>query len=529
MEKITVLSLLKEYRAWVKKGEIQFLPKNSEEQRAILEELDDLIPDFEAASKKSGGLSTNLDWHNTHKKGRDLWRQLVSASLNVIDHDSKGNSALFDYLEKATLFEDVLYGLEPYYRDHTLHSIWVYIIGEHILRDHIPDVHCNLNWYLFNDFEKEKASYKSDLLSCAQQKEKDIRDQVNAKRDAVWCIMALCHDLGYCAAKLEKINDRVRDVLEFFDLPSFRQVGYSLDVEQQYLVTQVLELMAMDVIIVPSENYRDENVDRDDKVKIRCYRDDSTYWRLCRALEKRQHGILSAYILYKLVGLFAESWVRGTAEEWGLEDEEAVENIIRGDILFAIAQHEFEFAHLNQIGSLADLLFIADELEEFSRYGRELLTRKYSDTTADAAIQFTPKNPEQGEDVEIDLFYDFDISRNLNDYFQFFWRKARRLCTVYSLDVPPGRDKGKYCRIKRVRMTVSQNQHEFFFEIHQDAGKKNRGYLPETQLDVEKYDEGEYILSCRDDQIDVHTKKGKKDLKAWCENAHECYRETSRA
>ncbi|RJQ57336.1 MAG: hypothetical protein C4530_12775 [Desulfobacteraceae bacterium] len=518
MEKITVLMLLHKFQEWVKKGSIQFLPKRSEEQQTILKLLNDLIPDFEAASKMKGGLSANLDWYDTHMKGRDLWHGLVSASLNTIDHDSKGNSDLFKYLEKATLFEDVLYGLEPYYRDHTLHSIWVYFIGEYILREHLSSVHDNLNWYLYNSFEKEEASYKKDLIRSARKKEQYIREQVNQKRDAIWCIMALCHDLGYSPAKLDKINDRVRDVIEFFDLPSFKQVGYSLDVDHQYLISQVLELMAMDVTIVPSENYRDEVVDTDEKVKIRCYRDDSTYWRLCRALEKRQHGILSAYILYKLVGLFAESWVRGTGEEWGLEDEEALDNIIRGDILFAIAQHEFDFAHMGQIGSLADLLFIADELEEFSRFGRQMLTRKYSDTTADTAIKFTPKNPKQGDDVEIDILYDYDTSRSLNDYFDFFWRKAQRLCTVYSLDLDSSE---KYCAITRVKMTVKQNRNEFYFEIRKGDENKNKGYLPGTQIGENKYEKNEYILSCRDDQIDVHTKNGKEDLKIWCKHAHE--------
>ena len=85
---------------------------------------------------------------------------------------------------------------------------------------------------------------------------------------------------------------------------------------------------------------------------IKCYRDDSTYWRLCRALEKKEHGILSSYLIYKILGIFAESSVRGPAEEWGLNDIEAKENTIRGDILFAIAQHEFDFAHLNQLAQI---------------------------------------------------------------------------------------------------------------------------------------------------------------------------------
>ena len=82
MEKITVLSLLNKYRTWVKKGEVQFLPKGSEARQTILTLLDDLIPDFEAASKKEGGLSRSLDWHKTHMKGREFWRELVSSALN---------------------------------------------------------------------------------------------------------------------------------------------------------------------------------------------------------------------------------------------------------------------------------------------------------------------------------------------------------------------------------------------------------------------------------------------------------------
>ena len=144
MKKLNVLELLKNYQNLVKKGKIQFLQKNTPEQQNILQLLNDLISDFSEASKK-GDLSTNLDWQDAHKKGRDLWQELASSALNAIDIDSKGNSKLFNYLDAATSFEEILYGLEPYYRDHTLHSLWVYFIGEHILRDHLPEKQNSLN------------------------------------------------------------------------------------------------------------------------------------------------------------------------------------------------------------------------------------------------------------------------------------------------------------------------------------------------------------------------------------------------
>ncbi len=524
MQWINVPFLLRKYQSWLSADSIQFLPKGKDAHNEVLKHLKSLTDIFEKASSFKGGLSVNLDWYETHKKGRDLWYSLLSSSLNSIDENSKGNSELFDYLDKATSFEDVLYGSEPYYRDHTLHSLWVYFIGEYMMRDLLPDIHENLNWYLYNDFELESSTYKSDLMSGARNREKTISDQVNNKRDAIWCIMALCHDLGYSAAKLDMINDRVQDVLKFFDLPSFSKVGYSLEIEKQYLITQVLELMAMEVRLVPSQNYRDSNVEIDEKVKARCYRDDSTYWRLCRALEKKQHGILSAYLIYKTLSIFAEASVRGTAEEWGLDDTEAVENIVRGDILFAIAQHEFDFAHMIQLGSLAEILFVADELEEFSRYGRQLLTRKYFDTTAHAAIHFVPENPAQGEDIEIEMFYDYNCDRGLEDLFPFFWRKAQRLCKIYSLDQPEDEAMKGYCTISRIKLTVQREKYRFYFELSRGAENRNKGLLPKTEIEGKEYDGGEYTLSCMDDRIDVHTDADKKiNLMDWCNNAHKRY------
>ncbi|MFC1816289.1 hypothetical protein ACFL0M_10190 [Thermodesulfobacteriota bacterium] len=131
----------------------------------------------------------------------------------------------------------------------------------------------NLNWYLFNDIEREKKLYSQKLITEAKSREKALCKDVNKNRDAIWCIMALCHDLGYSLAKLDNLNEKVKNVLKFFDIPDFRHLGYSLDIEHHYIVSQFLELMAMDVRIVPSADKKD--------FLIKCYRDDSTYWRLC--------------------------------------------------------------------------------------------------------------------------------------------------------------------------------------------------------------------------------------------------------
>lgn len=507
MKKITILDLLQRYHTWVSNGQVQFLQRSTPGgQKEILAGLSSLISDFERAAReqrKNGrDISEIMDWHETHKKGRSLWEKLLSSALSYIDPESKGNSRIFEYLEAATGFEDLLYGLEEYYRDHTLHSLWVYLIGEHILRDHLPRVHADLNWYIINDIEKEESSYSPKLFEEAKDKEKQLCKEVNKKRDSIWCVMALCHDLGYSLEKLGKLNERVRNVLQFVDLPNFQQIGYSLDIEHQYHVSQFLELMAMEMRIVPSEDLKN--------VLIKGYRDDSTYWRLCRAFEQKKYGILSSYLIYKILHIFADSWVRGPAEEWGLQNDEAVDNIIRGDILHGIAQHEFDFAYLHELSSLADILVLADELEEFSRYGRPMSSRKYYDTTADAAITFKRnKNA-----IEIEITYEMAKHQDNKQYYKFFVDKAERLCELYSLSEEDGST--RYPLIRSLRMIVMRQDKTLSFYR---KGAIYRAYLPRTKLDGKVYEAGERDLDCIDDKLRV--KEINTPVRIWVENAIE--------
>ena len=283
---------------------------------------------------------------------------------------------------------------------------------------------------------------------------------------------------------------------------------------------------------------------------IKCFRDDSTYWRLCKALERKEHGILSSYLIYKILGIFAESSVRGAAEEWGLDNSEAKRNIIRGDILFAIAQHEFDFAHLNQLGSLADLLIVCDELEEFSRYGRELLTRRYYETTAKTSIHFEDlegsSNVEPGDEIKIKMVY-VSQHKKREDFLDFFRRKAERLCSIYSLKPSPedkaDEEKGKedYCTITNIEMrvewekpqkkanarnktakkknsTTTRGREKYWFKFSRDT-LDIEGDLPacedpqyKKRKDCKK---GKKKLRCYDDELRVIVRKDVIPLKRW--------------
>ena len=264
LKTFSALTLLGEYKGYVEEGSIHFLRKGQADVKSLLvdlvKELGGEINNEGKVVEKEGEESNKRNWYESHKIGRDLWHKLASYALNSIDQNSKGNSRLFEYLDDATKFEDVLYGLDDYYRDHTLHSLWVYILGEYLLRNDLSKIHNKkLNWYLFNDIKRdcEEYEYPDDLVTVSEIKKEELCAGVNEHKNAIWCIIALCHDLGYSLAKLKLLNEKVQNVLKYFDVPNFERVGYRLDIEHQYLIEQFLELMAMEVRIVPDEGYRE--------------------------------------------------------------------------------------------------------------------------------------------------------------------------------------------------------------------------------------------------------------------------------
>ncbi len=277
IDEIEEITLLEHYREWVDTGKIQFLARSAQ-QREVKKCIADLLRTMNALKQKETDKDKKdkkdkkqkhgegQEWYEAHENGRKLWEVLAKYALRDIEPTSKGNSTLYDFLSASTKFEDILYGLESHYRDHTLHSLWVYLIGEYVLREKLKGtgIREKLYWYLYNDISEDadKISIPEVLVNYSKIKADILAKVVTRYTDAIWCIIALCHDLGYSLEKLSILNDRVKEVLKYFDITNLEHTGYSLDIEHQYLVSQCLELMAADVRIVPGENY-DEIKDED--------------------------------------------------------------------------------------------------------------------------------------------------------------------------------------------------------------------------------------------------------------------------
>ncbi len=521
MMRMDEVDLCRFFRKRVENKKIMFIKGN--EIIKVCKLIDELIDEVKKETPEQ------IRWHECHEKGKALWEKLINLSLKELDPGAKGHN-LFKYLKAATEFEDALYGLSKYYRDHMLHSIWVYLIGYKLMNTKLKYHMNHVDWYVFNNVESPKEDeikdlklrslntnetarireieriiykeikesppkeisinnnkrlliedfiYLEDRIKFLKRKTNKIDDeekkdlikkvlvhamsrlkskrlslQADELKDPIWCIISLCHDLGYSLSTLQKINEKVENVLQFIDMSDFNRAGYSLKIEQQFLTKQFLELMSDDMIIVEDPN--------GEEALIKLYRDDQIYWSLCDSLEKREHGILSSFVLYKLLSTLGATTVRNPGEAWGLgsdskdddDEKEALITLTRSLILFAMAQHEFKKCRANQLGSLADLLLLCDEVEEFLRWGRPVRHKTFVPSIAKVKIGF---DIEKEKKVAIKIEYEVSDGQNVTEYFM---RKANKICEKYSLnetDVRKGRVADPL-RIEKIIMKIKSKK-----------------------------------------------------------------------
>lgn len=61
-----------------------------------------------------------------------LWKVLFEAAMTSINPDKTGYDKLFKYFDAYVEFEELIFASDSFYRDHTLHCIWVYLLGEYL-------------------------------------------------------------------------------------------------------------------------------------------------------------------------------------------------------------------------------------------------------------------------------------------------------------------------------------------------------------------------------------------------------------
>lgn len=356
----------------------------------------------------------------------NLWKALFEAAMTSINPDKSGYDKLFKYFDAYVEFEELIFASDSFYRDHTLHCIWVYFLGEYLKRreefhDLFLDSENNIHMLhavselfqtteLFQDSEKKYREFQDMEATCLGVYQKD---------DAIRCISALTHDLGYPLKKIEKINKSMKKVLPYFSVSSFDDFTFEYNNIQQDFVKMFIDflsrepslnLSAADVktydilrkilsvnktgvaigvnheaIAALSEEEKQHTLHSLNYVQ---YFTSPIYNRFgfWNDFEEYRHGIMSAFLLCKNLRAFQDIDYDEIKNDFRYNHRETLESMMAiKQILTSISNHTSEQFRIKELNTDTFLTFV-DELEEFSRISRASQNREYVEEFCDTAL-----------------------------------------------------------------------------------------------------------------------------------------------
>jgi hypothetical protein len=298
-------------------------------------------------------LSDDIDIYGLSGHIAELWTTLVAKSVKCLRyHDDRepykkqdkqpmayGAAELGHYFRKYTEFEHLLYGANARYRDHVVHVFRTWFLGLRLLLDKTLDKITLLERFKLEGVDSE-----------------DLQPDALVKI-SMWTLASLCHDLGYPLEKSKQILNATKEMMSFFVSNPSYNLETSFSGVQDYMNEFVLRLISSKMVLKEPENK---------EILYKGRVQPKYYMKFSKSLEKSNHGIISAIIVYKALVYFVESDYT-VNEDYSFSQEEAKQFYIRRDILRSIASHTTNDIYHMHSNTLSFLLFICDELQEWDR------------------------------------------------------------------------------------------------------------------------------------------------------------------
>lgn len=320
----------------------------------------------------------------------ELWNKVLQGSIEILKrYDLRENPTvcnssipltptkdlpriedIYNYYKKASEFEKILYGSDPWYRDHFAHVLRVWLLGVYIVFELNNKIKCPS----FGEYSKDRTSLfpQNELF-------------------AAFSIAALTHDLGYPLQKTQKLNKKISDILNSFGGINWNDINATLNITRHNSALLLLNLLSskikfdeknvakefghevnetVDTYIEKREkfkgiaDYQEHNYHQKIPIFLRTqYKYHQKYFD---SLEQFEHGFLSALLLHRKLLYFKEGEF-AIEEDYPFAIEEARQFIIRREILRAIASHTCDDIYFLNFLSLESLLYFADEIQEWGR------------------------------------------------------------------------------------------------------------------------------------------------------------------
>ena len=305
-----------------KRDEIRFIGSGPGESKEKIYKLDE-----------KAGLLTQWDLV------RELWESLLGDALVFLKSKDKrekfhdklvyGVKDLSAFFETFREYETVLYGARGRYRDHLVHVFRVYLLGEYVIRE----------------------TFGFDKVSCEEVDKLTISWE---EKEATWCIISLCHDLGYPLEAIFDINQKARDMFQKFGRVSIQELAYGLSPQYQTISDFILRFISSS--LQPSSDSKRFDIHLQTKF----------FLKFSNALDRFNHGLISCIVLMKNLVYFLESdYLMDSIKP--LEPRDARHFLIRRVILRAIASHACDEIYHLRVTNFPFLLLIFDEMQEWGR------------------------------------------------------------------------------------------------------------------------------------------------------------------
>ena len=275
---------------------------------------------------------------NEFEKMKEAYDDISEGSLGVYN--------LKEYFKSFIEFERLLYGAEQFYRDHVFHILKVWLIGQYIIKHRVKSD------FLIEINEDNLNLASSDLLKS----DKNGGTLYAGEEDAIWCLIALTHDLGYPLSKVENINKSLKKMMEYYAKTGLEEFSFSFPQQNVFINDAILKYISSKIV---NDEENPDEFDTHIQAKF--------YLKFSRSFELFKHGLISCIVLAKNLIYFLETnFDHNPGANLG-NKEEARQFVIRREILRSIASHTCPEIYHIKPNSFSFLLLIADEIQSWGR------------------------------------------------------------------------------------------------------------------------------------------------------------------
>lgn len=291
----------------------------------------------------------------------ELWKYMIGNAIVFLKkndarekyHDQMrlGVGELHKYLKEYKEFEKIFYGSISNYRDHVIHIFRTYLLGDFLIR----------NTYGYKNVDPVNGTYSISV----------------EEKEAMWCIIALSHDLGYPLEKIHILNDPIRKILKIFGPISISEFGYDFFPQFAEFSQYTIRFMSSSI----------ETKDSSAHLHVQS----KFYQKFGSALTNYNHGVLSSILLMKDLVYFKESDYAFDNYKT-LSKEDLRQFLIRKNILRAIASHNCPDIYYLTGTNFSFLLKAFDEMQEWGRPRLIDITKRGGTQTRLQINQFDQEN-----------------------------------------------------------------------------------------------------------------------------------------